>query len=92
MPAKMARSAPRPPFGAPTVTAVVRAASPSCQNAAKAQKSTPVRGSSGESRRKQIDTAPVVSFRRFPWERPLRQCSRVAFYLLAVSFASAQAA
>ena len=50
MPAKMARSAPRPPFGAPTVTAVVRAASPSCQNAAKAQKFTPVRGSSGESR------------------------------------------
>lgn len=44
------RSAPRPPFGAPTVAAVVRAASPYCQNAAKAQKSTPVRGSSGESR------------------------------------------
>jgi hypothetical protein len=50
MPAKMVRSAPRPPFGAPTVAAVVRAASPYCQNAAKAQQSTPVRGSSGESR------------------------------------------
>ena len=50
MPAKMVRSAPRPPFGAPTVAAVVRATSPYCQNAAKAQQSTPVRGSSGEPR------------------------------------------
>jgi hypothetical protein len=40
MPAKMVGSAPRPPFGAPTVAAVVRAASPYCENAAKAQQST----------------------------------------------------
>jgi hypothetical protein len=30
-----------PPFGAPTVAAFVRAASPYCENAAKAQQSTP---------------------------------------------------
>jgi len=48
--AKMARSAPRSPFGVPRMTAIVRAAKRSCQNAAKAQKSTTVRGSSGESR------------------------------------------
>ena len=42
--AKMARSAPRSPFGVPGMTAVVRAAKRSCQNAAKAQKSTTVRG------------------------------------------------
>ena len=45
--AKMARSAPRSPFGVPRMTAVVRAAKRPCQNAAKAQKSTTVRGSSG---------------------------------------------
>jgi len=50
--AKMARSAPRSPFGVPRMTAIVRAAKRSCQNAAKAQKSTTVRGSSGESRLK----------------------------------------
>lgn len=50
MPAKIVTSALRPPFGEPTVTAVVHAACTYCQNAAKAQKSTPVRGSSGESR------------------------------------------
>jgi hypothetical protein len=48
--AKMARSAPRSPFGVPRITAIVRAAKRSCRNAAKAQKSTTVRGSSGESR------------------------------------------
>ena len=41
--AKMARSAPRSPFGVPRMTAIVRAAKRSCQNAAKAQKSTTVR-------------------------------------------------
>ena len=53
--AKMARSAPRSPFGVPRMTAIVRAAKRSCQNAAKAQKSTTVRGSSGESRFKGAD-------------------------------------
>jgi FkbM family methyltransferase len=48
MPGKMARSAPLPPFGLPGVTAVVRAASPACQNAGKAQKFAPLRKSSGE--------------------------------------------
>jgi hypothetical protein len=37
-----------PPFELPEVTAVVRATHLSCQNAGKAQKFTPVRGSSGE--------------------------------------------
>ena len=46
--AKMARSAPRSPFGVPRMTAIVRAAKRSCRNAAKAQKLTTVRGSSGE--------------------------------------------
>ena len=47
---KTARSAPRSPFAVPGMTAVVRAAKRSCQNAAKTQKSTTVRGSSGKSR------------------------------------------
>ena len=38
------------PFELPEVRAVVRATRLSCQNARKAQKFTPVRGSSGESR------------------------------------------
>ena len=39
MPAKMARSAPRSPFGLPEATAVVRVASLSCQNEGKRQNS-----------------------------------------------------
>jgi hypothetical protein len=50
MPAKNGQISPQPTFGAATVTAVVRAASLSCQNAGKAKKSTPVRESSGEYR------------------------------------------
>jgi hypothetical protein len=50
MPTKMARSAPRSPFGLPEATAVVRAASLSCQNEGKAQKFSRNRESSGESR------------------------------------------
>jgi hypothetical protein len=50
MPAKTARSDPLPLFGASTITAVVRAASLSCQNQEKAQKRTRDRESSGESR------------------------------------------
>ena len=50
MPAKMARSAPRSPFGLPEATAVVRAASLSCQNEGKAPKFSRNRGASGDSR------------------------------------------
>jgi hypothetical protein len=50
MPAKMARSARRSPFGLPEATAVVRAASLSCQNEGKAPKFSRNRESSGESR------------------------------------------
>ena len=50
MPAKMARSAPSAAVRGARITAAVRAARRSCQNAATAQKSTPVWGSSGESR------------------------------------------
>src|SRR5215208_6155963 len=50
MPGRMTRSAPQSPFELPEVTAVVRATHLSGQNAGKAQKFTPVRGSSGESR------------------------------------------
>ena len=50
MPAKMARSAPRPPFGAPGMTAIVRAARRSCDNEGKSAKFKRNRGSSGESR------------------------------------------
>ena len=50
MPGRMTRSAPQSPFELPEVRAVVRATRLSCQNAGKAQKFTPVRGSSGESR------------------------------------------
>ena len=48
MPAKMARSAPSAAVRGARITAAVRAARRSCQNAATAQKSTPVWGSSGE--------------------------------------------
>ena len=47
---KMARSAPRSPFGLPEATAVVRAASLSCQNEGKAPKFSRNRESSGEPR------------------------------------------
>ena len=63
MPVKMARSAPRPPFGLPRMTAVVRAAKRSCQNAAKAQKSTTVRGSSGRI----PDKKPSLYGNHLPW-------------------------
>ena len=58
MSAKMARSAPSAAVRGARMTAVVRAAKRSCQNAAKAQKSTPVWGSSGESRLITEDCAP----------------------------------
>src|SRR5215207_6708020 len=54
MPGRMTRSAPQSPFELPEVTAVVRATHLSGQNAEKAQKFTPVRGSSGESRMRSV--------------------------------------
>ena len=64
MPARMTRSAPQSPFELPEVRAVVRATRLSCQNARKAQKFTPVRGSSGESRF--ISTGKFVNGENFP--------------------------
>jgi hypothetical protein len=51
MPGKTAKSAPLPPFGLSGMTALVRAATLSCENAGKSQKCTQDRESSGESRR-----------------------------------------
>ena len=48
MPGKMARSAPRPPFGLPEVPVAVRTSRLSCRKAGKARIFTPVRESSGE--------------------------------------------
>ena len=50
MPAKIARSAPRPPFGLPELTVAVRTSLLSCRKAGKTRVFTPVRESSGESR------------------------------------------
>jgi hypothetical protein len=58
MPARMTRSALQSPFELPEVRAVVRATRLSCQNARNAQKFTPVRGSSGESRNKAVAFQP----------------------------------
>ena len=50
MTGKTAKSAPLPPFGLSGMTALVRAATLSCENAGKSQKCTQDRESSGESR------------------------------------------
>ncbi len=50
MPGKTAKSAPLAPFGLSGMTALVRAATLSCENAGKSQKCTQDRESSGESR------------------------------------------
>jgi hypothetical protein len=50
MPGKMARSAPRPPFGLPDAPVTVRTSRLSCGKAGKARIFTPVWDSSGESR------------------------------------------
>ena len=50
MPAKMSRSAPRPPFRLREVSIAVRTLRLSCRKAGKAPIFTPVRESSGESR------------------------------------------
>ena len=49
MPGKMARSAPRPPFGLPDALVAVHTSRLSCRKAGKARIFTPVRESSGES-------------------------------------------
>ena len=50
MPAKIARSAPRPPFWLPEMSVAVRTSRLSCRKAGKTRIFTPVRESSGESR------------------------------------------
>jgi hypothetical protein len=50
MPAKKARSAPRPPFGLPELTVAVRTSLLSCGKPEKPRVFTAVRESSGESR------------------------------------------
>ena len=50
MPAKIARSAPRPPFELPKVMVAVRTSPLSCWKAGKTRIFTPVRESSGKSR------------------------------------------
>jgi hypothetical protein len=57
MPAKMARSAPRPPFGLPEVPVAVRIALLPCREPGKSRISKPVRESSGESRLKRAHLA-----------------------------------
>src|SRR6476660_1721003 len=54
MPAKMSRSAPRPPFRLREVSIAVRTLRLSCRKAGKAPIFTPVRESSGESRIKAL--------------------------------------
>jgi len=60
MPAKMARSAPRPPSGLPEVTVAVRIALLPCREPGKPRISKPVPGSSGESRFKQFAQLSVA--------------------------------
>jgi len=50
MPGKMARSAPRPPFGLPDALVAVLTSRLSCRKAGKARIFAPVREPSGESR------------------------------------------
>jgi hypothetical protein len=54
MPGKTAKSAPLPPFGLSGMTALVRAATLSCENAGKSQKCTQDRESSGEYQSNEI--------------------------------------
>src|SRR4029077_6665999 len=55
MPAKMSRSAPRPPFRLREVSIAVRTLRLSCRKAGKAQIFTPVREPSGESRLNSVE-------------------------------------
>src|SRR5450759_1281905 len=66
MPAKMARSAPRPPFGPSEVTVAVRNSLLSCRKAGKPRTSAPIRESSGESRLIHgVYSSDIV----LPWEK-----------------------
>src|ERR1035437_6051360 len=65
MPAKMARSAPRPPSGLPEVTVAVRIALLPCRVSGKPRISKPVRESSGESRFKAVRTKSPTQDRHF---------------------------
>ena len=60
MPAKMSRSAPRPPFRLREVSIAVRTLRLSCRKAGKAPIFTPVRESSGESRLRGLRTSPFA--------------------------------
>jgi hypothetical protein len=68
MTAKMARSAPRPPFGVPGITAVVRAASLCCQ---KRRKSAKIHAGSGFIWRIPVYCFPELA-KRAQAERPTR--------------------
>ena len=61
MPAKIARSAHRPPFELPKVMVAVRTSPLSCWKAGKTRIFTPVRESSGESRLSLSATADAES-------------------------------
>ena len=67
MPAKMARSAPRPPSGLPEVTVAVRIALLPCREPGKPRISKPVPGSSGESRLIIPDEAKANSAAMSAW-------------------------
>jgi len=67
MPAKMARSAPRPPFGPSEVTVAVRNSLLSCRKAGKPRTSAPIRESSGESRVKRDFDGSDVRAHRYEW-------------------------
>jgi hypothetical protein len=64
MPGKTAKSAPLPPFGLSGMTALVRAATLSCENAGKSQKCTQDRESSGESRKERLSNGGGINWLR----------------------------
>jgi hypothetical protein len=69
MRAKMARSATQPPFEVPGLRQSSAPPGGLVQKAEKAQKSTPVRGSSGESRLRKVETQKlraVIAWRSKP--------------------------
>jgi hypothetical protein len=78
MPAKMARSAPRPPSGLPEVTVAVRIALLPCREPGKPRISKPVPGSSGESRFRGLRARHGTARRLPPPARPMKQ-NKVAF-------------
>jgi len=89
---KGARSTSRSSFGLPEMTAVVRAAKRPCQNAAKAQKSTTVRGSSGESRLEGSGRTARGGTRAACAARPTRRRSRAGVAWLSQAVGGSAAA